>query len=101
MAKQVKPETTPKWYAAFVLTLYSAGDVEEKHWIRLSLGKLKPGVGQTSTTPPVTTTSVNTDWARGYRIVEALRPCVRTPIGSMYAVTEAFLEIHDPRMVGA
>lgn len=103
MAKQVKPETAtfPKWYAAFVLTLYGTGGAEEKRWIWLSLGKMSPTAGRTSTVPPITTTSTTADWTRGYRIVEALRPCVRAPNGHMYAASEAFLEVRDTRMVGA
>ena len=101
MAKQVKPESSPKWYAVFALTLHSAGGVEEKHQIRLSLGKIKITTGRTSTTPPATTTSTTVDWNKGYRIVEALRPCVISPWGITYGQDQAFLEIHDTRMVGA
>lgn len=101
MAKQVKPETPPRWYAVFVLTLHSAGGREEKHQIRLSLGKMAIAAGRRATIPPVATTSVTVDWAKGYNIVEALRPCVMSPWGIIYAKDQAFLEIHDTRTVGA
>ena len=99
MAKQVVPTTPPKWYAAFAYPMDSAGGNTEYIWIKLSLGKLKLTAGRTTTIPPPTGGAVIADWNRGYRIVEALRPCVRAPNGYLYNANDAFLEIRDTRMV--
>lgn len=105
MAKQVKPETPPRWYAVY-LTVYYENNVRKTHQRRLSLGKLNVTAGRTMTVPPATSTGVITDWNKGYRIVEALRPCVERVKGihgivGGYTSADAFLEINDIRMVGA
>ena len=99
MAKQVRSETPPRWYAVFVTEVYYAGGVIKKHYLRMSLGKLNMTAGRTQLVPPGTSTALNSDWNKGWSIVAALRECIRGPYG-IYSDKDTFLEVIDPRTVG-
>lgn len=98
MAKQVKPKTPPRWYAVFVTKGVGEGGTKD-HFLRMSLGKLNLTVGRRNIIPPGTSTTLNSDWIKGWKIVEALCRCIRGPYG-LYTDTDAFLEVVDIRTVG-
>ena len=78
--------------------VYYAGGVTKKHYLRISLGKLNMTAGRTNIIPPGTSSALNSDWNKGWKIVKALCECIEGPYGR-YVDSDAYLEIVDPRMV--